>query len=349
MNVTAPSTAAMRDTLRISIAHTQVKLDRASGEVASGRPYDVGLALGFDTARVIELHAVTDEIDSIVHTNDLLRTRLLQTQASMTAMVDLADGFFETLMATRNGGVDRATVIGDARARLESVTDILSATHNGAFIFSGDNTALQPLAKYLTDPPNGARLVVHAAFAQTFGFLPQDPQASSISGVQLQSYLTGAFSALFTDPGWQSDFSVASDASVVARISLTQTADIAVSANSPGVRGLVAALIAVIDSGTNDLEAEAFVQLADTAGSMVRGAGADLVRTQAGIGVLQERIVAANDRMTAQRSLLQHDKERSENIDIVEASSRLSGLIGQLDVSFAVTSRLQQLSILNYL
>ena len=349
MNVTAPSTLALREMLRTSMARTQVHLDEASAEVASGRHDDMGLALGADTARVIDLRGMTDEIDTILHTNDLLSSQLSQTQSSMTAMVALADGFFETLVASRSGGVDRAIVVADARARLEAVTDIVSSTNNGAFIFGGDNTAVRPLEEYYTEPPTGARLAIHTAFAQEFGFLPDDPQASTISASRMQSYVTGAFSAHFQDPVWQAEFSSASDTAIATRISVTETTESPVSANSPGVRGLIAAFVAVIDSGTDALDAEEFDQLMDTAGSMARSAGTALVRSQAEVGVLQDRIAVANDRMTLQRNLLAKDSARAESVDVLEASSRLTRLIGQLDVSFAVTSRLQQLSILNYL
>jgi flagellar hook-associated protein 3 FlgL len=347
--ITAPSTLALRETLRTSMARTQVRLDEASAEVATGRHYDTGLALGGDTARLIDLHGVVGEIDAILHTNELLASRLTQTQSAMTAMVALADEFFETLVASRGGGVDRATVVADARARLDALTDVLSSTSNGAYLFSGDNATVKPLADYYSDPPAGARLAVHTAFVQQFGFPPGDAQVSTITAPAMDAYLTGPFATRFRDPAWQADFSSASTAAVATRISLTQTAEIPVSANTTGVRDLVAAFVAVIDSGAAGLDAGAFQHLVDTAGSLARGASANLVRAQAMVGVHQERITVADDRMSTQRALLENDSARAQGVDALEASSRLTRLIGQLDVSFAVTSRLQQLSILNYL
>lgn len=349
MIVEQRSTLASRESLRMSVARIESRLDLAAAEVSSGRRGDVGLALGAQSAELLDLRGLAGEIEAIVQSNGVLANRLSQTQSTLTAMVDLANGFFETLVASRQSGSDRGAVVSDARARLDTLTDLLSTTSNGAHLFSGDTTDAPPLGVYATNPPTGPRAAVHATFAAAFGLPPNDPQAAAISAPQMQTYLTGPFAALFQGPAWQTTFSSVGAGAVEFRASLHEVVTIPVDANSAGIRNLVSALVAVIDTGTEHLSADAYTQLIDAAASLTGKAGVALVRDQGAVGVLQERVTAADVRMGAQRGLIAKQIHAAEGVDLLEASSRLNGLMTQLEVSYAVTSRLQQMSILNYL
>ena len=65
------------------------------------------------------------------------------------------------------------------------------------------------------------------------------------------------------------------------------------------------------------------------------------------------RIVAlapiANGRIKAQMDILNRNINNFEQVDPLEAQTRISALETQLDMAFALTSRMQQLSLLNYL
>lgn len=349
MLVDAPSTLASRDSLRLSTARIQVRLDAAAAEVSSGSLADPGLVLGAQSAKMLDLRGLTLEIESVTQSNALLASRLTQTQSALTSMVDLANGFFEALVASRQDGLDRGAIVADARARLSALNDLLATTSSGAYIFSGENTDTHPLLPYDTDPPTGPRSTVHATFVNEFGFPPDDPRASAISAPQLQSYLTQTFATLFREPSWQAEFSSVGAGRVDIRASLSEVVTIPVDADSQGIRTFVSALVAVIDTGMENLAADAFTQLIDVAASMVATAGSELVRDQGKIGILQDRVTSASARMAAQKTLIETQIGAAEGVDLLEASSRLNRLMAQLDLSYAVTSRLQQLSLLNYL
>jgi flagellar hook-associated protein 3 FlgL len=349
MKVGSISTLAMRDAARASIARTQSRLDEAVAAVAGGRHHDVGLVLGAETARAIDMRQVVGEIDAIMRSNGLTASRLSEMQSVLTATADLANGFFETVVSSRQSGTDRSLLVADARARLGTLTSLLSTTSDGAHIFGGVNTAVTPLENYLAEPPGRARSAVRAAFAAEFGFAPDGPQARSITPSQLQAYLDGAYSAIFRDPAWQSTFSSASDAPIRDRISPREVVETPVSANSPGIRSLVSALVAVIDTGTEQLDSETFLAFVDSVAATASTAAGELVRDQAAVGIVQERLTKASERMMVQHGLLEGDVGRLERVDTVEASTRLSMLAAQLEVSYAITSRLQKLSLITYL
>jgi flagellar hook-associated protein 3 FlgL len=331
------------------MARVQTRLDQATREVATGRHHDIGLALGASTARTIDARQQLGDIDAIIATNGLAVDRLAVTQSALAAMVEIADGFFTTLVSASRSGVDRATLVEDARARLGALTGLANATGNGAHVFAAANADAAPLADYLVEPMPASRSAVMGAFSTAFGFPSDDAQVSSIEPAQLQAFLEGPFASLFQGPDWQSLFSSASDDAVVLRISRNETIALDVSTNSPGIRRLMSALVAVVDLGTRNLDAEAFQAFAASVAESASAASGELIRDQAAVGAVQDRLAHASERMTAERGLLQAAIGRLESVDQAEASTRLNLLSTQLELSYALTARLQKLSLLDYL
>lgn len=349
MTISGVSTLAIRQAAMASASRTQVQLERASREVSSGRHYDVGLKLGLATGRVIGAREAIGELDAIASTNELARSRMAVTEASLDAIADIASGFFETIVSASRSGVDRAILVEDARARLGTVVELLGASSDGAYVFSGTNTSEAPLADYLGEPMPASRSAVIAAFSSEFGFAPDDAQAATISQSQLQDYLDGSFQALFQDAAWRATFSTANGEAVGMRISPSEVASIAVNANDAGVRGLVASLVAVIDTGTASLDERTFQSLTESLAERVGAATGELTRMRSVVGMTQERLAKASERMIIERGILERVVGSLEGVDTLEASTRLELLATQLDVSYAVTARIQKLSLLDYL
>lgn len=343
------SSLVLRETSRSAVARGQSQLAKAEVEVSTGRHADVGLALGSGVSRLIDTRQLAVELDAIAAGNDVVSARFATTQSALSSMVDLAQGFFDTLVTSRQTGSDRATLIEEARSRLGSLVALASATSNGAHVFSGINSAVPPIADYLAEPPGAARTAVHSAFVAEFGFTPDDPAAATITGAQMDAYLSAGFDALFDDPAWSASFSAASDTALRDRIAPQDSITSPVTANGDGIRSLMKALVAVIDSGTADLNAEAFDNLASRITTDAGDAIQDLLRAQSELGVAQERLAKASERISIERSLIEETIGRAEGVDSYEAAIRLTTLTTQLEASYAVTARMQQLSLLNYL
>ena len=93
----------------------------------------------------------------------------------------------------------------------------------------------------------------------------------------------------------------------------------------------------------------AFQAVADTAVGVLGEAIDGLTRLQAQMGVAQEGIRSANERMELQKQVLLGGVQNLEGVDPFEASTRATTLLTQLETSFAVTARIQRLTLTNYL
>ncbi|MCB1503853.1 MAG: flagellar hook-associated family protein [Hyphomicrobiaceae bacterium] len=346
MKAIFPSSVGQYETLRMTIQRKQSELTRAQIEVSSGRHADMGLALGTELSRVVDLRGLADELDAITASNGIAGTRLDMMQSSLSAAGELAQDFFASLTAARQSGGDRGLLVEDAKARLGALIGIMSASSNGAYLFSGTSMDTPPLLDYLADPPGPARQDVSAAFQS---ILPPSLDPADITAADMSSYLQSTFASLFDDAGWKARFSGADDGAWVNRISTSETITTSVSANTPAVRNLVQALVATIDTDISNLNADAFEAFMSHVSNLTATVSADMASASSQVGIAQERLAKASERITLQRSALERDVGSLEGVDPYEAATRLTSLMNALEATYQVTSRLQNFSLLNYL
>ena len=63
----------------------------------------------------------------------------------------------------------------------------------------------------------------------------------------------------------------------------------------------------------------------------------------------QQRVTDANSRMSIQSDIMTKHISALESVDPYEASSRLSALMTQVETAYAMTARIEKLTLLNYL
>ena len=231
-------------------------------------------------------------------------------------------------------------------SNLQSLLATLNVTMDGQYLFAGINTAVAPMQDYAAGSPS--KTAVDTAFLATFGFAQNSPLASSITAANMQTFLDTTLQTQFDDPAWGTNWSTASDQVMRSRISTTQTINSSVSANDPAFRKLALAYTMLSDLGTN-LNQAAFQTVIDTALLGIGDAINDLAGVGARLGTAQQQTTNASSRLRVQGDLITQQITAMETVDPEEASVRVTNLETQLDMSLALTARIQKLSILNYL
>ena len=82
---------------------------------------------------------------------------------------------------------------------------------------------------------------------------------------------------------------------------------------------------------------------------MVSEAIAGLADMQSQTGVIQKRVSDASERITMQANLFEKNIGELEGVDPYEAATRVSDLLSSIETSYALTARIQQLSLLRFL
>jgi flagellar hook-associated protein 3 FlgL len=349
MTSTFIASSAVSGATRSSLMKLQGKLAEAQKEVATGRLADVGLALGFKAGQAVSLRQEHSRLQSITDSNGLVASRLDASQAALEALAENAQSFLSQLVAARNSDAGPPIIEGQARAALAAFTDLLNTTFDGASLFAGINTDLRPITDYASNPPAANAQAVASAFLTAFGVTQSDAAVANIAPAAMQTFLDGAFAGLFDAGSWASDWSNASDQNTKSRISTSELIETSVNANDEAFRKLASAYTMLADLGTAKLNQATFQTVVDAATQVVGEAVQGITALQAKLGSAQERVKGANERMSIEIDIIANHIGALEGVDPYEASSRLSSLLAQVETAYAMTARIQQLTLLNYL
>jgi flagellar hook-associated protein 3 FlgL len=348
--VSITSTASLSNALRRTVLETQNQMTKAQVEVSTGRVADLGLALGGDAGRDFALGARSADLASIANSNAVIAARLDSADTTLATIAQTAQTMLESLIGTQSGaGSDAQAIQDNAIAGLKSLVAALGTSVAGVYLFGGLNSSSPPIADYFSDPPSAARQAVEQAFVGAFGVTQASDDVANISRSQMEAFLSGDFANRFDASSWSSDWSSATDHGTTNRISLSQIAETSVGANDSALRGIAMAYTMIADLGVTKLGAEAYQEVLTTAAETLGTAITGLTRLRASVGVMQKNVADANESITAQRNVLATQIGALENVDPYEASTRLNNLTTQLETSYTLTGKIQQLTLAKYL
>jgi flagellar hook-associated protein 3 FlgL len=349
MKTTFISSSAISAATRSSLMKVQQELADAQKEMTTKRFADVGKTLGFRTGQTISLRQEHSRLTTIIETNTTVSTRLKATQSTLQNLVDNAQNFSKQLLGSRIGGTNALGIQTDAQNRLEGFLDTMNTTFGDGYMFSGINSDVKPLSDYFGTPTPASRQGVANAFLADFGIAQSNPAVQNISAADMQTFLDTTFADLFDDPSWSTDWSSASTQNVRSRISTNELIETSTNADESAFRKLAMAYTMVADLGTANLGQPAFEVVIDQANRIINEAVKELGDIQSKLGVSQQRVKDASERMTLQLDILTSQVTSLESVDQFEAATRVNDLLTQIETSHALTARIMSLSILKYL
>ncbi|GGK33138.1 flagellar hook-associated family protein [Salinarimonas ramus] len=349
MKTSFVSTLGVSTATRLSLVKSQAELARASHELSSGRHADVGLTLGARTGTSVELRQELARIGTIIDTNGLVGARLDTMQAALSNVQGTAEDLLGVLIAVKEGSEAAEVVAPQAALNLKSLVGTMNANLNGQYLFAGINTDVPPMEEYFGPPPSAAKTEIDARFVTAFGHLPDDPLAATITPAAMAAFIDTQIAPLFADPGWGTYWSSASNENLSSRISGTETIETSANANEQPFRDLTMAYMMLSALGGETLSQGAYREIVDRAIGLVGGAMQDVTTVQARLGVAQNRVGDASDRMAIQRDILTRQVTDLENVDPFEAATRVNALMSQVEVSYSLTARIREMSLLRYL
>ena len=74
-----------------------------------------------------------------------------------------------------------------------------------------------------------------------------------------------------------------------------------------------------------------------------------MANMQAETGIVQQRVTKATERMQAQSDIYEKTIGQLEGVDPYEASTRVTTLMNQIELSYQLTARLQNMSLTKFL
>lgn len=348
MKTSFVSSQGIADSVRSHLMRMQAEITKLEKEVVSGRVADSGLALGARTGQSVSLERDIDRLGGIVDSNALASSRLSATQSGLESLTELAQNFLKTMTAAVSDAVDPSISKSEAATLVTTMTGVLNSNLNGENLFAGVNTDVVPINDFFA-AGSPAQAAMANAFQTYFGFAYTDPAANTVDATQMGDFLANVIEPQFMGADWTTNWSNATDETITARISLTESTSASVSANVDGVRQLAMAGATVAFFFGGNLNSDAQNAVLKFATSKAGEANANIALVASQTGIIEQRISDASDRLQKQIDIFKGKVSNLVEIDPYEASTRVSTLLSQIETAYTLTNRLRQLSLVNYL
>ncbi len=357
MKASFVSNLAVQNAMRLTIQRGQVEMMKLNDEVSTGVHADYGLALGTSTSRSVNISSQLDRLATLKSTNSIVNQRLSGSQEALKTMQDAAQKALNSLTTFRdNSTADLLKIAqGQNKAAMSTFTSAANTSLNGEYLFSGINTDVQPFTEY--SATSAAKASYDAALSSFITAQPvQVPPLTSVTQftkAQMTDFIENKLAPMYEDPSvpgsqW-ADWSDASSQNMTSRISANEVIQSSTNLNTEGARKFALASIVSSELLSAGLSDEVRGAVTGKAIEYMGAAVTGLISMQSNLGLSQERVKKANTSIDAQTKIIKANQLDLEGIDTFAASTMLKTLQTQLETSYTLTSRLQQLSLINFL
>lgn len=331
------------------LARLQAELALRQKELSTGQKADFGLEAGSEIRRNISLRSSLDEIESFQRLNGVAAARLSGAQSALNSIAGAAGAFLSDGLPARDAPNARFLMGQAASNALSDLTRNLNAEIGGFPVFGGQNLDAKPMKDFSGVDGLAAKTAINNLFQTEFGFLPDDPLAANLSANALTGFFSGPLATLFDTAQWGTLWSSAGGSAMRTEVSPGIEVETGSTTHLSGLRDLAHGYVALSffkDAAINDAAYKGIIDAALGSTSSARGA---LTAAQADLGLSEERVSNATDRLGEMRTVFSRSLTSLEAADPIDVAARINSLLTGIEATYAMTARLQRLSLLNFL
>ncbi|MCA1489390.1 flagellar hook-associated family protein [Sinorhizobium alkalisoli] len=350
MKTSFVSNLAVQNAMRLTIQQGQTELLKLETEISTGRLADVGVALGSSTERSVSLRRELTRLETLTDTNAIVTQRLAASQESLSLMAQAAEQLRNTLVTFKgNDSVDQLSVQNsEIVSAMSMFTAAANTSFNGEFLFAGINTDVMPFEDY-----NATASSAKATFdAELAAYMTANGigSMSDFTRAQMEDFITNTLAPLYDDDAqWAADWSQSSSQNMTSRISAGEVIQSSTNATTDGFRKFALASVIASELMDADISSEVRTYIGEAAIGYVAEAITDITAERSMLGISEARVEKANTSLEVQINLINTHITDLEGIDAYAASTRMNTLLTQMETSYTLTARIQQLNLINFL
>ncbi|MDO1581035.1 flagellar hook-associated family protein [Rhizobium oryzicola] len=364
MKTSFNSSLSVQSSLLAAMSKAQKDLVQANKEVTTGVHADMGVALAEKTARSLDLSRDVLRIETQKTSNSVATNRLDNSDKALADMSSAAQQVQAALTSLTGSTQTLGSLQQSINNAINLFTDRANTAVGGEYLFAGTNTDIKPMASY-TEAGSTFSQAVDDELNQ---YLSSNgiASASAMTPAQMSSFLSDLKDkfdgkTMLTDPPhagmagkdfWSTYVSNASDTNMTSRISSTEVVQTSTNANDPAFRNFMFGSVIATKFLTEAIPSDVRSVVAASATNAIGRAnnpGSGIIALRSALGLSAERVKVANDSLDAQKKIIDTHLNDLQGVDAYEASTRVSSLKALLEAAYTLTSRIQQLSLVNYL
>lgn len=342
MKTSSISSQTISNAMQLTVSNAQTEIAKLQKEAVTGTYADTGLELGTRTSTSLDYTRESSRLQSIIDSNSVAEQRMDASQLAMENMSTSAQTLLNSVIAL-SGNTDTsslAVAASTATSVLENFTSYGNTAVNGEYLFSGINSDAQTLNDSFISDVTTKFKTAFSDYMSANGIASEADVTASDMSAFLQDYQDNF--------DWSSETN-ASETTMSSRISTSETVSTSTTANSDGFKSLVLASVISSQLVNSGLSTGALAVVNDTTTKLAGSAISGIDTQRAQIGLSQERVEKANTYMSAQKTIIDTQLNDLVGVDTYEASTRLTTLLNQVETSYTITSKIQGLSLVNFL
>ena len=320
----------------MQLRNTALKTDiqRLTLELASGKVSDVRQAVGGNTAYINDIEHSLKKMDGFDLASHEASQFATGVQDALARINDVSTSFRNTLLTSSNSALASSTdtLISEARGSLDDVINAMNTSVAGRSLFAGTATNTSPIVEPET--------------------LLAD-LTTAIAGAGTVDDMLVAATAWFDDPaGFGAAGYLGSDTPLAPLlISDSDSTQFDIRGDDPALRDVLKnlAIVAAADDPSLGLTTAQKGELIQKITPAALGADKGVIDLQTTTGFSQNRIETNMVRLGAERSSLEMARSELLSVNPFETATELEQVQFQLQSLYAITSRMSQLSLVNFL
>lgn len=320
-----PLTTLVPSRLDTTITDFRARIDQTSQEAVTGLREDLVSHLKGDVGTAMLSKRALDHLETERSQLNLRKARLALTEQSLTFIKDASEGVGPQMLTAIGAGDEagQSVLAQEAVTRLDQVLTSLNTRQGSRFLFAGDATTTQPV-------PSASEVM--------------DQLSVVAAGATNESDLNAALNTFFDDPSgaWQTG--------IFAGTPQSSDPD-SIIAIDPAITNVVKSLATLALSGpeqspaTQDLASG----LRQSAALSLTQSTSDIVGLLSNVGLNQSKVDDRLDALNSEETVLNSALNEIIGRDQYEAVTELQRLESNLEAAYLVTSRLSDLTLLNYI
>lgn len=309
-------------------------IQRLTLELSSGRVADVRAAVGGNSAYLNDLERSLTKLDGFDLATNEAGQFATSVQTALSRMGDLNASFRDTLLTSSSAalGENSDSLLKQAKVTLDDMISTLNTSTGGRSLFAGTAIDTAPIA-----PASDLLAALGAAVAG----------AGSVDDI------IAAADAWFNDPAGFGAVGYLGAATSLEPFALGQdeSARFDLRADDPVLKDMLKnfAIMALADDPALALTKAQQNELFQKSIPSVLAVETPIIDLQVTVGFAQSRIEALTVRNSAERTAMEMARNDLLGINPYETATELEQVQFQLQSLYAITSRMSQLSLVNYL
>lgn len=309
-------------------------IEKLNKELVTGMAADLNAHMGGSYARLTGIERELRLTDGYAVTISEAEQLTGLMQARLDQINTIAGDYARGLIASdaSSSVVTSETIAAEGRQQFETVVSMLNSQAAGRSMFAGDTTDRAALL-------SGDQILAELE--------------TLVAGAATATDIETAVNAWFSDPLGFDAFAYTGSDTALAPFQMSETARaiVDIKANDPALKDVMKsmAMAALATAPGTTLTAPEQATLYGRAGESLLQAERSMVEVQARLGLAEELIADWSVRNKTEKAGLEYAKGALLKIDPYEAATELEAAQFQLESLYAVTVRLSQLSLVNFL